>query len=70
MAIIKIKTTEVIETSIDTDTFTNQMWKDFIIKYVPHHVIVHTRFNDLFWQDKLKEEAVRYYNWANTPIWD
>lgn len=55
---VRIETT----TEVDTDNFTPEEWKQFILKYVPMQMIIKAKTNDLFYLEYLKEKAIQGYN--------
>ena len=56
---MKLKVMQTVETEIDTDTFTPDQWKEFIILYVSTAEIVRTMKIDLFGLDRLKVRAIQ-----------
>ena len=67
---MKLKSTVVqsVKIEFDTDSFTAEQWREFIIKHVPANYIVRTMKNDLFPLDALKEKAIQCYQLSQQEI--
>ena len=70
MAKLTATITKQVETVFDTDEFTPEQWRQFIIDSVSPQEIARTIKNDLFPLDRLKARAIQIHQFRQEfDIW-